>query len=193
MELEHQEALTSKNLKRLHFLLLAAYFGGCVLAWPRLPERIPLHFDFLGRVTAWVPTSAAMWFLLPVIATAVVLFLYAASSVPEAWQLAQEDVRRFRALAPDARMRITESAHQSTAFVLILLTLTLMGLQFGIYMTAVGALNRMPWYAEVIILGPIVLVLFLSFRDRSKLHTQIRAAYTMAEIAAAGPQESRST
>ncbi len=185
--------MKASTLKRLHVLLLAPYFGGCILAWPHLPERIPLHFDFLGRVTAWVPTSAAMWFLLPVLATAVVIFLYAASSIPEAWQLSQEDLRRFRALAPDARMRITESAHRSTAFALILLTLTLMGLQFGIYVTAVGGLNRMPWYAEVIILSPIVLVLFLSFRDRSQLHTQIHAAHAMAELEAAAPQESHST
>lgn len=170
--------MTARTLKRLHFLLLAAYFGGCMLAWPRLPERIPLHFDFLGRVTAWVPASAAMWFLLPVLCIALVLFVYAASSVPEAWQLSREDLERFRALTPDARARITECAHHSTASALILLTLGLMGLQVGIYGTAVGGLNRMPWYAEVFILGPIALILILSFRDRSKLQTQIHAAYT---------------
>ncbi len=186
-------AMKARTLKRLHFLLVAAYFGGCVLAWPHLPERMPLHFDFLGRVTAWAPTSTAMWFLVPVLATAVVLFLYAAASVPEAWQLSREDLRQFRALAPAAQARITESAHRSTALVLILLTLTLIGLQLGIYSTAVRGLNRMPWYAEVSILSPIVLVLFLSFRDRSKLRTEIQAAYATAEVQATAPEERAST
>lgn len=185
--------MKARTLKRLHFLLLAAYFGGCILALPRLPERIPLHFDFLGRVTAWAPTSAAMWLLLPVITTAFFLFAYAASSIPEAWKLSQEDLKRFRALTPGARARIAESAHRSLALVLILLTVTLMGLQLGIYVTAVGGLSRMPGYAEAIIVGPIVLVLFLSFRNRSRLRARIHTAHAASHPEAPAPPERGST
>ena len=184
--------MKARTLKQLHGVLLAAYFGGCILAWPGLPERIPLHFDFLGRVTARVHTSVGMWFMLPVIATALVLFLYAVSSIPEAWQLSPEDLKRFRALSADARACITESAHRTTAFVLILLTFALMGLQFGVYMTAVGGLNRMPWYAEVITLGPIVLIVVLSFRNRSRLHDQIGALCIASGAEPEVPEERRS-
>jgi peptidoglycan/LPS O-acetylase OafA/YrhL len=127
-----------------------------------------------------------MWYLLPVIATVLILFIYVASSVPvpEMWNLSREDVQRFRALAPDVQARVVEAVQRSTAITLTLVTIALMGLQIGIYVTAVEGLDRMPWYAEALILGPIALLLLLAFHHRSKLREQIRAA---------GPQQEDAT
>lgn len=186
--------MTARSLRWFHLALLLIYVGVCVAARPHLPERIPLHFDFLGRVTAWVPASAAMWLLLPAIATALVLFVYAASSrpVPEMWNLSREDVKRFRALDPDVQAQIVEAVKRSTAITLILVTIALMGLQLGVYATAVEGLDRMPWYAEALILGPIVLVLLLAFHDRSKLRDQIRTAGPQQEdVSNRGPGDPR--
>ncbi len=185
--------MTARSLRWFHFALLLAYIGVCVAGRPHLPERIPLHFDFLGWVTAWVPASAAMWYLLPAIVTALILFIYAASSmpVPEMWNLSREDVKRFRALAPDVQARIVEAVQRSTAITLILVTIALMGLQLAVYVTAVKGSDRMPWYAQVLILGPIALVLLLAFHDRSKLRDQIRAAGPQQEDASrSGPEVS---
>lgn len=177
--------MTARSLRWFHFALLLAYIGACVAARPHLPERIPLHFDFHGRVTAWVPASAAMWYLLPAITTTLVLFVYAVSSqpVPEMWNLSREDVQRFRALAPDVQARVAEAVRRSTAKALLLITVALIGVQLGIYTTAVEGLDRIPWYAEVLILGPIVLVLPLAFRDHSRLRDQIRTASLQREDA----------
>jgi peptidoglycan/LPS O-acetylase OafA/YrhL len=127
-----------------------------------------------------------MWYLLPVIATVLILFIYVASSVPvpEMWKLSRQDVQRFRALAPDVQARVVEAVQRSTAITLILVTIALMGLQIGIYVTAVEGLDRMPWYAEALILGPIALLLLLAFHHRSKLRKQIRTA---------GPQQEDAT
>jgi peptidoglycan/LPS O-acetylase OafA/YrhL len=126
-----------------------------------------------------------MWYLLPVIATVLILFIYVASSVPvpEMWKLSRQDVQRFRALAPDVQARVVEAVQRSTASTLILVTIALMGLQIGIYVTAVEGLDRMPWYAEALILGPIALLLLLAFHHRSKLRNQIRTAGPQQEVA----------
>ncbi len=185
--------MTARSLRWLHFALLSAYIGACVAARPHLPERIPLHFDFQGRVTAWVSTAAAMWYLLPAITTTLVLFIYAVSAkpVPEMWNLSREDVQRFRALAPDVQARVAEVVQKSTAKALLLVTISLMGVQLGVYTTAMERLDRMPWYAEALILGPIVLVLLVAFRNRSKLRDQICTAGPQQEDASSrGPDVS---
>jgi uncharacterized membrane protein len=38
-------------------------------AWPTLPAKFPIHFDFAGRPDSFVDKSVAAWFLLPVFAT----------------------------------------------------------------------------------------------------------------------------
>lgn len=169
-------AITARSLKKLHLLLLAAYFGACILAWPLLPESIPVHFDFLGRVTAWTPASMAMWLMLPVLATALSAFIYAVSAEPEAWKLSPDDLERFRALPAEDRARITESADRSTALLLNLATVTFIGLQLAVYSVARGGLTRMPWHAQTIILGSIVLLVLLGFRNPSRLRARIHAA-----------------
>jgi uncharacterized membrane protein len=52
----------------LSLLLLLAMVGFAVWAWPRLPDRIPVHFGIDGRPDGWADRSLASWFLLPGIA-----------------------------------------------------------------------------------------------------------------------------
>jgi uncharacterized membrane protein len=38
-------------------------------AWPTLPAKFPIHFDFAGRPDSFVDKSVVAWFLLPVFAS----------------------------------------------------------------------------------------------------------------------------
>ncbi|MDQ3388143.1 MAG: hypothetical protein M3483_01435, partial [Gemmatimonadota bacterium] len=104
------------------------------------------------------------------------LFAYAASAAsgPEGWQLAASDVRRFRELDPERRARISEWVARATALALILATVSLMGVQLASYLTAVGGASRAPWYAEVLVIIPLAVVLILSLRGGRALRTRLR-------------------
>jgi uncharacterized membrane protein len=107
--------MSATTLRRWNLLLLAGWMGACIAVYPRLPERIPLHFGFVGGADAWTRTSMGVWLLLPVIGTAVVLFGYALSGVaahtPEMWNLSQEEVKRVRALPSHVREELAETGN----------------------------------------------------------------------------------
>ena len=62
-------------MRMVNLLLLAALWIGSALVWPRLPDRIPQHIAADGGIT-WASTSPASWFLLPGLATLVVVLLH---------------------------------------------------------------------------------------------------------------------
>lgn len=43
--------------------------------WPRLPEKIPIHFNAAGEPDRWVERSIGAWFLAPIIMVALCVFL----------------------------------------------------------------------------------------------------------------------
>lgn len=51
-------------------LAVAAVWWLAITAWPVLPDRVPMHFDAVGRPDGWVARSAVAWFSLPALATA---------------------------------------------------------------------------------------------------------------------------
>lgn len=59
-----------KILTALNVLAVGALWGVALWAWPRLPERIPLHFGVDGTPDRWGPPSATNWFLLPLLVLA---------------------------------------------------------------------------------------------------------------------------
>lgn len=184
--------MSTRTLERLHALLLVAYLGGCVIAWPHLPERIPIHYDLLGRVTSWMRTSAALWFFIPVLVVALQWFLSTigklAAGTPEMWQMTGAETRRVRALEPDQRAALGELVRRSTALQLLLLTSTFIGVQLGVYVTAVEEAERLPWYAAALIIGSLAALLALEFRERSHLERTIveATAEQEAKLAAGG-------
>lgn len=171
--------MNATKLRRWNLVLLAGWIGACVAVYPRLPERIPLHFGFVGGADAWTRTSMAVWLLLPAIGAAVVLFGYALSRVaadtPEMWNFRQEEVKRVRAMPSQVRGDLADAGQRSTACVLILATVALMGVQLGVYATAVEQTERMPWYAQAITWGALAGAVLLSLRERSHMRRKIRA------------------
>ncbi len=51
------------------WLVLVGIWLSAIEAWPTLPAKFPMHFDFAGRPDSFVDKSMVAWFLLPVFAT----------------------------------------------------------------------------------------------------------------------------
>jgi uncharacterized membrane protein len=179
--------MSATTLRRGNLVLLAGWIGACITIYPRLPERIPLHFGFAGGADAWTGSSMGIWLLMPAIGAVVVLFGYALSGVaartPEMWNLRQEEVKRVRALPSHVQEELAEAGRRSTAWILILTTVALMGVQVGVYATAVGQTERMPWYAQAIIWSSLAAIVLLSLREGSRLRWQIRAGSSEPQAA----------
>lgn len=168
--------MTTYLLEKLLWAMVAAYVGACALALPYLPEQMPLHFGFTGRVTSRVETSAVLWFLPPALCIGLVLLIRAAAGPPEAWNLPPEDVKRFHALPIEVQEQIRSSVKRSTLLALLCVSVIFMSLQLGIYITAVRQSQQMPEYLTILLLSLIVLLLFFSWRDKSRMQRRIRAA-----------------
>ena len=59
----------------LNSLLLLGMVSFALWAWPRLPNRIPVHFGIDGQPDGWAERSLASWFLLPGIAILLTLLM----------------------------------------------------------------------------------------------------------------------
>ena len=51
------------------WLVLVEIWLSAIEAWPTLPAKFPMHFDFAGRPDSFVDKSVVAWFLLPVFAS----------------------------------------------------------------------------------------------------------------------------
>jgi uncharacterized membrane protein len=93
-------------------LSMLAVWVLAVVAWPSLPERIPIHFDAGGRPDGWVPKSFGWWFAMPALATGIGALL---GIVLPRWMVAMARAnsrwlnvprkQQFMALPADARER----------------------------------------------------------------------------------------
>lgn len=133
--------MTTRHYRLLNALLLLAMIAGSAWAYPRLPARIPVHFDLSGRADAWEARSPGSWFFLPLVTAAVAAMLYGVSryaeSHPETWNL--PDKRRFLALDAAARAPIAARMQAFIAQVGVVVTALLATLQAGIYQAVTGS------------------------------------------------------
>ena len=56
-------------------ILLLGILSFALWAWPRLPERIPVHFGIDGRPDAWDEPGLWSWFFLPALAAFLTLLM----------------------------------------------------------------------------------------------------------------------
>lgn len=56
-------------------ILLLGILSFALWAWPRLPERIPVHFGIDGRPDAWDEPGLWSWFFLPALAAVLTLLM----------------------------------------------------------------------------------------------------------------------
>jgi len=128
-------------------------------AWlPSLPERFPIHFNAAGEPDGW-STSRAAWFLLPAIATVLLLALFGASrlvgglarSSPALMNIPRKDV--FLRLSPDGRAAATAPAQAYLGVVLGLVQLLFLYILEGTGRVAVEQAPMLPSWPVFVFLG----------------------------------------
>jgi uncharacterized membrane protein len=171
--------MSTQTYRLLNLLLLGALFAGSVMVYPRLPERIPMHFDLSGQPDAWERRSLAAWLMLPVIATGTALLLEAASrhSVrnPQPWNV--PDKARFLALTPGARAPIIHRLQNFMGLVGVTVTVLMMVVQASVYLAAIKPVPRMPAYALAAIVLHVGVLLVAGLRLNRAIAALIRDAY----------------
>jgi hypothetical protein len=144
-------------------LAVAAIWAVALAHWPDLPARFPVHFDLAGRPDSWWPRSASGWFLLPALASVIVLgFGYA---LP-AWmlRLARADSpylnvphrEAFGRLTPELRARALTPVTAFLRVVAAELALLFGAIVHGSAEIAAGARERLP---EALVWSALALIL----------------------------------
>ena len=130
--------MNENRLRLLNLLLLAALWAASAAVYPRLPEQIPTHFNLAGTPDAWSPRTLLTWFMLPLIATALVAFLgfmgRVAETRPELWNVPEKG--KFLDLAPEARAPIVARLRSFMACMGIGTTAVLAIVQAQVYLVA---------------------------------------------------------
>jgi uncharacterized membrane protein len=171
--------MNEKPLRLAALGLLAVLYAGSAAAYPRLPERIPVHFDLAGNADSWASTSLLSWFMLPLIATAVAGLLLVAGRVsehrPELWNVPEKP--RFLALPPEARAPIVARLRTFMALMAVMTTALMGVIQVEVFLTATGQMRATPW----LIAGALVLMLMVTgaaaVRMNGRVAAEIREAH----------------
>ena len=115
---------SGRTALRIDAALLALMWIGGVIAYQRLPQRFPIHFDVAGRADGWAERAAegfVLWMLLPVIATLTSLILRwaprAARSNPTLWNIPHK--KEFLALDSERREPIQAMLAASMAWLMV--------------------------------------------------------------------------
>lgn len=69
-----------RAMRRVNGFLLLLIVAGAIWAWPRLPDRVPLHFGLDGLPDAWGARSFWAWFGLPALAVVMSGMMFALSA-----------------------------------------------------------------------------------------------------------------
>lgn len=160
----------------IHLAILAGYLAGLVLAWPRLPEQVPTHFDLSGTPDAWSDRSALAWFGPFIVALGLALMMAAvpglAKRSPHLWNVPEK--KRFVALPPHLRAGIEARLERFLAVAGVLTTLLFIGIQVGMYQTAVGEVPDLPRYLLGFMLAIILAIIGLAYRESRIAAREIR-------------------
>jgi uncharacterized membrane protein len=171
--------MTEKPLRLAALGLLAALYAGSAAAYPRLPERIPIHFDLAGNPDGWASTSLLSWFLLPLIATAMAGFLFVIGRVseyrPELWNIPEKP--RFLALPAEARAPIAARLRAFLALMAVMITALMGVFQVEVFVTATGQASAKPWLMTGAIVLMLVAIGVSAVRMGGRVAVEIREAH----------------
>ena len=164
-------------------LCITAVWIVSISLYPKLPARIPLHFDLSGVPDSFGPPSFANWFLLPVIATLLTLFLMGISAlIPWLLRRAPGIVNIPRkeellALPADAQGRAIEPLTWMMTIISIVLTLLFIQILHAterIANTAWETLPSWPMYVMIPSIFGIILWGHIAVRRRITIETTIQ-------------------
>jgi hypothetical protein len=144
-------------MRALIYSILAAYWAGCAIWYPKLPDRYAIHFDAAGRPDGWSDNPIA-WFLLPAIMTLTVLLMSAigrwSAKMPYLWNVPEK--KRFLALRPEQREPIMQELVRVLDFAALYTLAVSITVQIGMYQSARAAEARLPFTFHVILWGGLI-------------------------------------
>lgn len=163
------------RLFRLNALVLGFYVVGTVLVWPRVPDRVPIHFGFGGAADGWAD-AATGWFILPLVAVSTAALIAGAMRLartsPELWNV--PDRQRFLALPESERAPIVATLERFVGLTALFVTLVFVVLHAGIYSTAVGWTDGLPGPVTLFIFGGVAAVLVAALVMNRRLAARVR-------------------
>lgn len=132
--------MTTRLLGIVNGVLLLALVLFSVLAWPSLPERIPLHLGWDGRPDRWGPKSFVGWFGLPLLAVALsLLFAWLGRVLPRRPQWVNlPDFRRASDLPEPVRGQVLVLVTGFLGLVQAVMLLIFCLVQFAMYRAGWG-------------------------------------------------------
>lgn len=146
-------------------LVVAAHAGiwwRAVHWWPLLPDKIPTHFGMNGAPNAWSSKSIAAWFLLPAIATFLLVFLGVLAwgigrlmrSVPQLCNMPHKDL--FLKLSPAGRAAVAAPTQTYLLWTLLLTQGLFLWIIEGAARVAVGKWTTLPSWGLFIFLPGVL-------------------------------------
>jgi len=165
-----------RTIRLLNAALLAALLAGSFLAWPVLPDRIPVHFGIDGAADAWTRSTAVAWFALPVVALALnVLVLGAAAlSTRNPRWINLPGKPRLLALPPERQQPVLLRLRAGLEALAPLITVIFSAIQLATFRAALGHDPRPLIIAGLLIsvLGAIAIPIAMILSVQAELERQ---------------------
>jgi molybdate transport system substrate-binding protein len=170
---------------------LAVLWIGSIVMYPDLPPRVPLHFNFAGEPDRWGQRSPTMWFLIPVVATAVAALMFALGR----WSTRRPDLMNFPgkedliALPPEHRGPAIRQLVAMTDWIGLCVVVCLLIVQYAIYAAALGrdSAGLIPFSVLIGCIGPLAAILIQSARiGRAVSEARATLRSILLAVAAAG-------
>ncbi|HLM67692.1 MAG TPA: DUF1648 domain-containing protein [Longimicrobium sp.] len=174
--------MSTRRYHLLNAILIILLVAGSVWAYPRLPERIPVHFSLSGEPDRWEARSPASWFLLPAIGIVMALVLHAMSVYgarrPEVWNLPEK--QKFLALHPPDQAPIIARMQEFMARVGVAVTALFCVIQAGIYSASAGGEEWLPLWVTAGIAAMVLSIGIGAVRLNGAVGRMVRDAHARA-------------
>ncbi len=150
----------------LHFVNAVVLLGIAAMSlwsWPRLPNRIPIHFDFEGVPNRWTERGPefAMLFIMPWFVCGVLYTVWASLGYfrrhPELGNLP----KRYRGLPPEQVAPFFDALRGAVLAMATAMLLLFAAVLYGTLQVALGAQERLPVWATwpgLVLIGVVVIV-----------------------------------
>ncbi|MCP2597981.1 DUF1648 domain-containing protein [Candidatus Aminicenantes bacterium AC-335-L06] len=131
------------------------------VAFPKLPEKIPVHFNFSGKPDSWKEKSVFSFFLLPIIQTIFITGFFLLAYFSHSVNFPKKE--SLSTLSPEKREIIYSLIKEFVFLVMIFFNLLFIHLQRSVILTAhqiTRGIDKSYFYS---IIGIIFMLIFLYF------------------------------
>lgn len=150
----------------INAVLLTVFFVGSALAWPALPEHVPVHFGVDGEPDRWATRSLASWFAMPLVALVIGAFNYVVAALlprrPKWINLPNKE--RFLALPGERRAAVIRQMQGMLHGLTAPTVAVLAAVQVMIYRRALGTPGEHDLLVVLlltVLLTPLVLIVWI--------------------------------